>query len=61
MALTGDEFLVSLEDGRNLYLDGERVQRLAEHPGFAGGARTIAALYDSLHGDEADPALFWTT
>ena len=61
MALTGDEFLASLEDGRNLYLDGERVQRLAEHPGFAGGARTIAALYDSLHGEDADPALIWTT
>ncbi|MCR8670999.1 4-hydroxyphenylacetate 3-hydroxylase N-terminal domain-containing protein [Agrococcus sp. HG114] len=54
---TGSDYLASLDDGRVVVHDGERVERVAEHPAFAGAASTIAALYDSLHEPEAADAL----
>lgn len=42
----GDEYLASLRDGREIYLDGERVHDVTSHPAFAPVARTIAGLYD---------------
>jgi len=50
--LTGEEYLSSLKDGREVYLYGERVVDITEHPGFRNSARSIARLYDALH----DPA-----
>jgi 4-hydroxyphenylacetate 3-monooxygenase len=47
--LTGDEYLESLKDGRNVYIDGERVEDVTEHPAFRNSARSIARLYDALH------------
>ncbi|WP_051222842.1 4-hydroxyphenylacetate 3-hydroxylase N-terminal domain-containing protein [Agrococcus lahaulensis] len=46
---TGSDYLASLDDGRVVVHDGERVARVAEHPDFAGTASTIASLYDALH------------
>lgn len=43
---TGSDYLAALRDGRQVYLDGERVDDVAAHPGFAPIARTIAELYD---------------
>src|SRR5262245_57369084 len=43
---TGAEFLRSLEDGRQIFLEGERVRSVVEHPAFAAAARSIAALFD---------------
>lgn len=43
---TGDEYIKSLHDGRTVLLDGERVDNVAEHPGFAPVAQTVARLYD---------------
>ncbi|MFJ6113094.1 4-hydroxyphenylacetate 3-hydroxylase N-terminal domain-containing protein [Agrococcus sediminis] len=51
---TGSDYLASLDDGRAVVHDGARVERVADHPAFAGPASTIASLYDRLHGDEAD-------
>lgn len=51
--LTGDEYLDSLHDDREIYLYGERVKNVTTHPGFANTARMTARLYDSLH----DPAM----
>jgi 4-hydroxyphenylacetate 3-monooxygenase len=42
----GDDYLASLNDGREIYLDGERVRDVTGHPAFAPVARTIAELYD---------------
>lgn len=42
----GDEYLASLNDGREIYIDGERVRDVTGHPAFAPVARTIAELYD---------------
>ena len=49
---TGAEYLESLDDGREVWLDGERVQNVAEHPAFRNSARMVARLYDAMH----DPA-----
>lgn len=43
---TGDEYLRSLRDGRRVFVDGELVNDVTNHKAFAGGARSIAKLYD---------------
>lgn len=45
---TGAEYLASLDDGRVVIHDGERVERVAEHPAFAGASASLAGLYDDL-------------
>jgi len=52
MLRTGAEHLERLRDGRIVYIGGERVEDVTAHPAFAGGARTMAAIYDL----KADPA-----
>ncbi len=54
---TGSDYLASLDDGRVVIHDGQRVERVAEHPELAGLARTIASLYDSLHGEGSEALL----
>ena len=51
---TGKEFLTSLDDGREVWIYGERVKNITEHPAFRNTARMIARLYDGLHRDHAD-------
>jgi 4-hydroxyphenylacetate 3-monooxygenase len=46
---TGAEFLQSLRDDREVYIYGERVKDVTEHPAFRNSARSIALLYDALH------------
>jgi len=48
---TGKEFLDSRNDGREIWIYGERVKRIAEHPAFQNTARMLARLYDALHAD----------
>lgn len=50
--LTGDEYLESLRDDREIYIYGDRVKDLTVHPAFRNPARMTARLYDALH----DPA-----
>lgn len=49
---TGTEFLASLDDGREVWFDGARVDNVATHPAFRNSARSIARLYDALHHPE---------
>lgn len=49
---TGEEYLESLRDGREVWLYGERVEDVTTHPAFRNSARSVARLYDALH----DPA-----
>lgn len=49
---SGTEFLESLRDSREVWLDGERVADVAAHPSLAGCANSIADVYD-LHRDAA--------
>jgi 4-hydroxyphenylacetate 3-monooxygenase len=43
---TGEDYLRALRDGRQVYVDGERVEDVTRHPAFAGAARSLANLYD---------------
>jgi 4-hydroxyphenylacetate 3-monooxygenase len=49
---TGDEYIESLRDGREIYLYGERVKDVTVHPAFRNPVRMTARLYNALH----DPA-----
>jgi 4-hydroxyphenylacetate 3-monooxygenase len=49
---SGQEYLDSLVDGRRVIVDGEVVEDVTRHPGFAGIARSVAEMYDFA----ADPA-----
>jgi 4-hydroxyphenylacetate 3-monooxygenase len=50
--LTGDEYIESLRDSREVYIYGERVKDVTEHVAFRNPIRMTARLYDALH----DPA-----
>lgn len=49
---TGEEYLESLRDDREVWIYGERVKDITAHPAFRNSARMIARMYDALH----DPA-----
>lgn len=49
--LTGDEYVESLRDDRAIYIYGDRVKDVTEHPAFHNPIRMTARLYDSLHAD----------
>jgi len=51
---TGREFLDSLDDGREIWIYGERIKNIAEHPAFRNSARMVARLYDALHRDRRE-------
>lgn len=50
--LTGKEYLESLKDNREIWINGERVKDVTTHPAFRNSARSIAQLYDALHDDK---------
>ena len=47
--MTGEEYLESLRDGREIWLYGERVPDVTAHPAFRNTARMVARLYDAPH------------
>lgn len=49
--LTGKEYLESLKDNREVWINGERVKDVTTHPAFRNAARSIASQYDALHDD----------
>ena len=40
---TGQEYLDSLDDGREVWIYGERVKKITDHPAFRNSARMGAA------------------
>src|SRR5207244_3022252 len=54
---TGEEYLESLRDGREIWIYGERVKDVTTHPAFRNTARMIARLYDALHDPAKKPIL----
>ena len=50
---TGKQYLESLRDGRQMWIDGELVKDVTTDRRFAGAAHTMAELYEMQH----DPAL----
>ena len=57
--LTGDEYLESIRDGREIWIYGERVKDVTTHPAFRNTARMIARFYDAMH-DPARKAIITT-
>ena len=49
--LTSGEYLQSLRDGREIWIYGQRVTNLENHPAFRNTIRMICRLYDALHGE----------
>jgi 4-hydroxyphenylacetate 3-monooxygenase len=43
---SGSDYLKSLDDGRQVFVDGERVADVTRHPAFREAARSVARLYD---------------
>jgi 4-hydroxyphenylacetate 3-monooxygenase len=43
---TGADYLRSLNDGRQVFVDGEKVADVTAHPAFREAARSVARLYD---------------
>ncbi len=46
MPKTGSQHAQSLNDGREAFINGERVVNVCEHPAFRRTARTICGLFD---------------
>ena len=46
---TGQEYMESLRDGREIWIYGERVKDVTTHPAFRNTVRMLARLYDALH------------
>jgi 4-hydroxyphenylacetate 3-monooxygenase len=44
---TGAEYRAALDDGRTVFVDGEKVARVADAPAFRGIVNTIGRLYDT--------------
>jgi 4-hydroxyphenylacetate 3-monooxygenase len=49
---TGQEFLASLDDDREVWIYGARVKNIPSHPAFQNCARMLARPYDALHDDK---------
>lgn len=47
--MTGEEYIESLRDGREVYLYGDRIKDVTTHPAFRNSVRMTARLYDALH------------
>src|SRR5437588_790545 len=43
---TGAEHIKALKDGRNVYIDGQKVADVTVHPAFRNSVKSAAALYD---------------
>ena len=54
---TGAAVLEGLRDGRAVHIDGERVADVTRDPRFAGGARTLASLYDLQNRPDLEAAM----
>jgi 4-hydroxyphenylacetate 3-monooxygenase len=54
---TGAEYLESLRDGRNVYLNGEKINDVTKHPAFRNCALSISRMYDALHDPESSKIL----
>jgi 4-hydroxyphenylacetate 3-monooxygenase len=50
-AMTGARYIEGLTDGREVWLDGEKVQDVTTHPAFTGMIHELARIYDLQHTD----------
>jgi 4-hydroxyphenylacetate 3-monooxygenase len=48
-ARTGEQFLAGLKGPREIWVDGERVRDVVDHPKLAGAAHALAEVFDLQH------------
>ena len=48
-ARTGEQFLKGLRGAREVWVDGERVADVVDHPKLSGAAHALAEVYDLQH------------
>src|SRR5712691_177293 len=58
---TGKEFLESIRDSREVWIYGQRVKDVTQHPAFRNTARMLARMYDALHAPATKAILTDTT
>ena len=51
-AMTGERYISSLRDGREVWLDGAKVQDVPGHPALSGMVQELARIYDLQHSDQ---------
>ena len=51
-AMTGARYIESLKDGREVWLDGEKVKDVTTHPAFSGMVNELARIYDVQNSSE---------
>lgn len=51
---TGADYTAALADDRAVYVDGQRVSDVADHPAFSGVVATMASLYDAAAREGSD-------
>jgi 4-hydroxyphenylacetate 3-monooxygenase len=61
MPMTGDEYIKSLQDDREVWIYGERVKDVTTHPAFRNSIRMAARLYDAMHKPEMQDKLMVPT
>ncbi|MFC0581213.1 4-hydroxyphenylacetate 3-hydroxylase family protein [Micrococcoides hystricis] len=61
LPMTGDEYIASLQDDREVWIYGERVKDVTTHPAFRNSARMVARLYDGFHNPETADKLLTDT
>src|SRR3954454_4863235 len=54
---SGQDYLASINDDRTVYVDGQRIRDVADHPAFRPIATRIAELFD-LAADSASKMTF---
>ncbi|MFE7708412.1 4-hydroxyphenylacetate 3-hydroxylase N-terminal domain-containing protein [Streptomyces sp. NPDC057486] len=54
---TGEEYLESLRDDREVWIYGDRIEDVTTHPAYRNSARSIARLYDALHDPDRNTKL----
>ncbi len=53
-AMTGERYIESLRDGREVWIDGKRVDDITTHPAFRDMIRALADVYDAQNGEYKD-------
>ena len=55
-AMTSQRYIDSLKDGREVWLDGQRINDVTTHPAFTGIIHELARIYDcKAHPSTATP------
>jgi 4-hydroxyphenylacetate 3-monooxygenase len=54
---SGKEYIAGLRDGRQVFINGEYVSDVANHPAFQGAVESVARVYDMANDPENAPVM----